>query len=213
VPDAAKPPRRLGWRVAPQVLDVASIGGGAAVGSAAVFAGFPLAAAAGAAAVAWAALRFLVLEPLDGSTRVVADGLYENDVRQILDEGERRTAQIKTLGTKIVDAGARQTVEDIGRSLDTIFKHFEEKPADVPLAQKFLAVYLDRSLSIIRRYVEYQALTSQQAADVRAKVERELLPNLKKLCEEQYDKFLDDDLRSYDTDVEVLQKTFKLESL
>jgi 5-bromo-4-chloroindolyl phosphate hydrolysis protein len=205
--------RSLRWKVTPQMLDVASVGGATVVGGAAVLGGLPLALGVGAGAVTWAALRYLVLEPLDGSNKVVADGLYETDIAQILEGGRRQTAEIKALAKQILDVEAKKEVEGIVLVLETIFSHFEDHPKDVPGAQKFLAVYMERTRSIIRRYVDYQSVPSQRAAEVRRKVEKELLPTLKQLCEDQYEKFLDTDLRTYDTDVEVLKKTIRLENL
>jgi 5-bromo-4-chloroindolyl phosphate hydrolysis protein len=207
------PVRKLSWRAKPQLLDLAAVGGGAVIGGAAVMLGFPAVIAVGSAAATWGALRFLAFKPLDPANTVVADGLYETDIAAILDDGCRRVEEIRKIAGSIGNPAVRQQVLDICVALDRIFEHFEEDPSDVPLAQRFLTVYLERTRSIIQRYVEYQPLTSAKAEETRNKVEMELLPTLRKLCDEQYDRFLDDDLANYDTDVEVLKKSIRLENL
>lgn len=202
-----------GLKMKRRTVDAVSVTAGAAAGMIAVLGGLPVAANVAIGVGAWAAVRWLVLGRLDRSAIHVGDGLSQEDVGQIIEDGLRQVRRLEELGGRVKRAAPRADVAAIGRTMRDIFEQFRENPSDVLLARKFLSIYMERAVSIVERYVEYQEYASPGAEQVRMRVERELLPRLRQLCREQYQRFLDDDIRDYDVDVEVLRKTIDFEGL
>ena len=86
----------------------------------------------------------------------------------------------------------------------------EEDPRDLRRARKFLNVYLDSAKTVTENY----AATSAKAhsPEMEAKF-RAVLDDLKKTCEEQYAKLLENDTLDLDAQIEVLKVRLTKEGL
>lgn len=123
--------------------------------------------------------------------------------------GELRSA-ISGIHSKHIKAKANAVVSVAERILADI----EQDPKDLRRARPFLNYYLDATIKIVRRYVTLsdQGVTNAEIERSKRKVE-EILDTLKDAFEKQLALLLEDDVMDLDAELEVLERTIRMEGL
>lgn len=199
-------------KIPPKVVNGASIGGGIAAGVLPLAFGGPLLLGGAAGLAVFLALKFLVLGPFDSGEQV-AEGFCEADVAEIIERGRDEALKLRWLAEEVDEWDAQTAIAQICKTLDKTFIYLDEHPQEAIKAQKFLEVYLDRAIKVIEYYVKSRDLETKKAKELRRRIERELLPLLVQACQDQYERILDAEVDSYDTDVKVLKDTLTLNGI
>lgn len=141
-------------------------------------------------------------------------GVSQADLEKALREGGGKLADLKKSVYAIQDTDVRRKGEDIVAITDKILKDIENDPKDLRQARQFLNYYLDTTLKIVRRYVELsrQSVLGADARETLAKAESSL-ETVRKAFEKQLAKLMEDDVMDLDTEIEVLERTIKMEGL
>lgn len=160
----------------------------------------------------WGATQLLLAYPSmkarEAAQRAMAEAPdYDAEIRAVVDSSQRILALAQRAADPLVRQRGQQIVEALGR----VVEHLRDDPDDLLTSQKFLSVYIQRTLAIMARYLQYESVRTPQAETVRRKVRDELLPLLLQLCEAQLQRITYDDLRALETDIDVLTKSISLE--
>ncbi len=93
-----------------------------------------------------------------------------------------------------------------------IFDYLEKNPGDLNKARQFINYYLDTTEKIVSQYVELSRRqgTNEELRETLEKVES-VLDSIGETYEKQLQNLLEDDLLDLNTEIEVLEKTIKLE--
>ncbi len=149
-----------------------------------------------------------------GSKGLGADaGITVEEVQTALGEARGRIGAIEEAakrftGDKVYEM--RQKVRDVVAAASKVLHLIEEDPRDLRRARKFLNVYLDSAKTVTENYasVSAKAHTPEMEAKYGA-----VLDDLKKTCEEQYAKLLENDTLDLDAQIEVLKTRLTREGL
>lgn len=149
-----------------------------------------------------------------GSKGLAADaGITVEEVQTALGEARGRIGAIEEAakrfaGEKVYEM--RQKVRDVVAAAGKVLHLIEEDPRDLRRARKFLNVYLDSAKTVTENYasVSAKAHTPEMEAKYSA-----VLDDLKKTCEEQYAKLLENDTLDLDAQIEVLKTRLTREGL
>jgi len=195
------------------VAEFSAIGIGAAAAGAAFILTAPLWVLPLAAVGAWSTIRVLLIPAApvvpDAPRPLSPNADYDASIAEV----EQASRRIAALSDRARDPLVRERGLEISLALNRVIAHLREDPEDLRDSQKFLAVYIERTKYILSRYVQYENIATPQAESLRQKVRDELLPLLVELCKSQLQRITYDDIRSLETDVDVLRKAITLEGL
>lgn len=141
-------------------------------------------------------------------------GISQEELEKALREGGRKLADLKKVVYAIQDTDVRRKGEQIVEITDKILVDIKNDPKDLRQARQFLNYYLDTTLKVVRRYVELSrhSVLGAEAKETLAKVEA-TLETVRKAFEKQLAKLMEDDVMDLDTEIEVLERTIKMEGL
>lgn len=196
------------------LLEFTSLGAALISGGAVYLTTTPIWAAPLAAVTTWGLLRIIVVQPIakaQARRALIEDDDLDYD--EAIAEVRASADKILKLSGQARDPVVRERGAEIVNALNKVIRHLLEDPDDVVASRRFLAVYVERAKGILQKYIQYEQLNTQQAQVVREKVRDELLPLLVTLCEHQLQRITYDDLRSFETDIEVLKKAIQLEEI
>ena len=141
-------------------------------------------------------------------------GLSPSKVREIVYQGHRKVSSLRSTVNIIRNKEVRLKGLEICKLADAIFDDFKEDPKDIKSARKFINYYLDATISIITKYknLHNSKVDSEEARNAIEKSE-ETLDTIKAAFEKQLQKLLENDVMDLDTEIELLQKTLKMENM
>lgn len=143
-----------------------------------------------------------------GNLDKVSTGIYKDTIKKALEQRK----EIETLSRKIQDSNIKNKVKLILQSLDAMFENFEKDPRDIKISRQFLGYYLDATIKIIRKYIDLseQKVLSPELTESLRKVDS-ILTSIKEAFDKHHAKLLNNDIMELDTEIEVMEKTMKLE--
>ena len=141
-------------------------------------------------------------------------GVQDKDLQRVLREGYEKQQILKNLRIKIMKPEIREKLSRIIDVVDRIYADFKKDPKDVKAARQFLNYYLDSTIAIVQKYIEL-TVHSGASADVETSLRNteELLDKIHAAFEAQLSKLLENDTLNLDTEIQLLEKTFKMEGL
>ncbi len=141
-------------------------------------------------------------------------GVQDKDLQRVLREGYEKQQILKNLRIKIMKPEIREKLSRIIDVVDRIYADFKKDPKDVKAARQFLNYYLDSTIAIVQKYIEL-SVHSGASADVETSLRNteELLDKIHAAFEAQLSKLLENDTLNLDTEIQLLEKTFKMEGL
>jgi 5-bromo-4-chloroindolyl phosphate hydrolysis protein len=149
-----------------------------------------------------------------GAKGVAADaGVSAEEVHEALTEARGRIAALEEAGKRLAGATAyelRQKIRDIVAAAGKVLHLIEEDPRDLRRARKFLNVYLDSAKTVTENYAATSAKAPSPEMEAKFKA---MLDDMKKTCEEQYAKLLENDTLDLDAQIEVLKTRLTREGL
>ncbi len=133
---------------------------------------------------------------------------------RLLSQGYAGIKEIRSLEGRIRNEEVRRKVEAICDIGDKILANIEKNPKDAGLARKFFTYYLDTAVKIVARYIEIsrQNLNDPNVARTLQRAEG-ILDSIRDLFERQHARMFEDDVFDLDTEMELLEKTIKMEGL
>lgn len=172
----------------------------------------PAAIAIGAGAL----LGFVLTYGLDarGEKGVDANsGVSVQEVQEALAEARGRIGAIEEAAKKLTGSTAyelRRKIRDVVTAASKVLQLIEEDPRDLRRARKFLHVYLDGAKTVTENYASTSAKAPSPDLEARFNA---VLDDMKKTCDEQYAKLLENDTLDLDAQIEVLKLRLTKEGL
>jgi 5-bromo-4-chloroindolyl phosphate hydrolysis protein len=144
----------------------------------------------------------------------ISEGIDKKQYNEIIQSGADKLKTLKTYIEKIKTKEVKDKVNAINTVVEKIIDDIKKDPKDVKLAKQFLNYYLDTTILILNKYIDIssQDMKSKKIKDTLVKVEN-LLDTIKAAFEKQLEKLYSDDLLNLDTEIQVLEQTFKVEGL
>jgi len=142
------------------------------------------------------------------------NGIKEEELRKTVKEGLDKVKEMRIISLTIKDKIVKQKVDDIFNIVEKIFDDFKKDPNDIKASRQFLGYYLDSTIKIIKKYAEIsdQNINSEVVRSTLSRTEK-LLDTIKTAFEKQLSHLLQNDILDLDAEVEVLDKTLKMEGL
>lgn len=143
-----------------------------------------------------------------------AYGVTSEELKEVLRTGLEKQQRLKELQKRVPKREIRESVEKIIDVVDRIYEDFKKDPKDIRTGRMFLNNYLDSTLTIIEKYVDLVShkVRGGELEKTLQKTE-ELLDKIHRAFELQLSKLLEDDALDLSTEIEVLEKTLKMEGL
>lgn len=153
-----------------------------------------------------ALLGFYLLYGFDRRLKLSSD----KDVATALEEAYRKLERLETAGDNIRSRDFRDRIRRIAGWGERILDRIGDDPEDFRRARKFLNVYLDGAQQVTDKFARTQGDTDTAELEENF---RTLLADMEKVCEEQYQHLMDNDLVDLDVQIEVLTTRLKREGV
>ncbi|HMV41007.1 MAG TPA: 5-bromo-4-chloroindolyl phosphate hydrolysis family protein [Leptospiraceae bacterium] len=133
---------------------------------------------------------------------------------EILQEFRRKTNQLRIHSNSIRNSKIKAKVEDILSVLQKLDDNFIKDPSDIARARQFLVYYMDSTVKIVQFYIDLSAQNSnsKEVKDALTKGES-ILDLILHSFEVQHAKLLSNDVMDFNAEIEVLEKTLKMENM
>lgn len=141
-------------------------------------------------------------------------GVSEAQLKEALEKGRGKLSTLERASARIDAPRVKQKAARICETVRKILDDIKEDPADLRPARKFLGYYLDSTIKIVERYNDLAAkgVNDPDVQASLAKVESSLT-TIQAAFEKQLAQLLQNDVMDLDTELEVLEKTIKMEGL
>jgi 5-bromo-4-chloroindolyl phosphate hydrolysis protein len=140
-------------------------------------------------------------------------GITPRKIRSIVGKGKRKIKKMKKIAQTIDNPKIQERIHNISGITEKIFLNFTKDPKDVKAARQFLNYYLDATIKIIKQYSVLSKMnTDKKNREVLKKAE-DLLGTIEKTYEEQLQKLYEDDFLDLDTEIQVLERSIKLDGI
>ncbi len=128
--------------------------------------------------------------------------------------GARKLAELKHAAERVNDERVRAQAHAVCDSVARILSDIREDPKDLRPARKFLDYYLDATIKVVDRYVALSAknVTNDEMQALLTRAE-DSLDTIKSAYDKQLEQLLENDVMDLDTELEVLERTIKMEGL
>lgn len=131
-----------------------------------------------------------------------------------LRDGAQKLAQLKHASERVTDERVRAKAHAVCDSVARILSDIREDPKDLRPARKFLDYYLDATIKVVERYV---ALSSKNVSNAEMQTlltrAENSLDTIKSAYDKQLEQLLENDAMDLDTELEVLERTIRMEGL
>lgn len=155
-------------------------------------------------------------KPRPGTLRVDLSGLNmsQEEFNTALAKGAQKLADLKRASERISDQRVRGKAYAVCDSVARILSDIREDPKDLRPARKFLDYYLDATIKVVDRYASLssKSVQSEDLSTSLTKVE-ESLDTIKSAYDKQLAQLLENDVMDLDTELEVLERTIRMEGL
>ena len=141
-------------------------------------------------------------------------GISRSDLLAALRQGGIQVGELRSAISGIPSKKIKAKASAVVSVAERILADIEQDPKDLRRARPFLNYYLDATIKIVTRYVSLsnQGVISPDIEQSKRRVE-EILDTLKGAFEKQLALLLEDDVMDLDAELEVLERTIKMEGL
>ncbi len=145
---------------------------------------------------------------------IVADGVTQQDMQEILAEGVEKLDELKAASLKISEADIRTKLDNIISAASSIYADIQKDPKNIRQARKFISYYMDTTGYIVHRYIEISADRSylNEGDDMLGRIS-DSLDSICALFKKLKGKLMEDDLFDLDTEIKLLEQTIKSEGI
>jgi len=191
---------------------VAGVLGGTAFAALLILFGSVGWAVAGAAAAYGAG--HLIARPKPQTRNIKVSGVTQAQLTAALRDGASKIDELKEATSRIRSQQVKKKAVAVIDIAERILEDIETDPRDLKRARPFLNYYLNATIEIVRRYVSLsgRGVSSSEIRESMKKVE-ELLETLRAAFEKQLALLLEDDVMDLETELEVLERTIRMEGL
>ncbi|HPB81116.1 MAG TPA: 5-bromo-4-chloroindolyl phosphate hydrolysis family protein [Spirochaetota bacterium] len=139
-------------------------------------------------------------------------GISASEAKRVISESTSKVKEIRAMTMKVRNNQVAEEIRDICKSAMDIIENFKKDPKDIKKAKQFINYYLDSTVKIVTRYVELSETKNiTPEIDKSLKKVEGILQTIRESFERQLEKLLQDDLLDLDVEVEVLERTMRLE--
>lgn len=139
-------------------------------------------------------------------------GISASEAKRVINESTSKVKEIRAMTMKVRNNQVAEEIRDICKSAMDIIENFKKDPKDIKKAKQFINYYLDSTVKIVTRYVELSETKNiTPEIDKSLKKVEGILQTIRESFERQLEKLLQDDLLDLDVEVEVLERTMRLE--
>lgn len=139
------------------------------------------------------------------------DGKY---AEKVLDELREKIKELKQHSSVIQNKNVREKADGIIVTVEKIYSVFEKAPENISKARQFLIYYLESTVRILKGYVELKAENSN-SAEIKNALEKaeSVLDVIFQAFQMQHSRLLSHDVMDFKAEIEVLERTLKMESM
>jgi len=137
-------------------------------------------------------------------------GVGRDHFSQTLSEAYAKIDRINESRLRIQSLEFQQRLASIVEGSQRILRAIEEDPRDFRRARKFLNVYLDGIEKVSEKYVQTHPKSQTPVLEENY---RNLLVDMENVCNEQYDRLMQNDVLDLDVQIEVLSTRLKREGV
>ena len=149
-------------------------------------------------------------DPTESSVSADGHGVSREEMSEALSEAYGKLDRINQARRGIASREFQNRLGFIASSTEKILETIERDPRDLRRARKFLHVYLDGIQKVTEQYAETHKETNSTELEQNYRV---LLADMEKVCKEQNEKLLQNDVFDLDVQIEVLSTRLKREGL
>ncbi len=166
------------------------------------------------AILAYVAIDLIFSQRKKQQIEVTLKKVQNEEVDKVIREATKKIDTIGSYITKIKKVEIKDKVSEICLVGRNVIKEIQRDPKDVRVAKQFLSYYLDATVYIVEKYAELAAvgLSSGDINKRLSKVEG-MLDTIKNTFIKQHERLLDNDLMDLDVEMDLLEKTIKIEGL
>ncbi len=138
--------------------------------------------------------------------------MSNQDFKNIIRVNRNKIGNLRSFIFRIDDRAVKADVTEIADSSKWIIDNLEKNPSDLNGTKRFINYYLDATINIIKKYVEFQkgeGYTEEQMKSLEKS--KETIKLINKSLKQQKMKLLDNDFLDLKVEMEVLEKTLKVE--
>lgn len=153
-------------------------------------------------------------QPKPNDLIVGVSGITREMFDETIKQGEAGYKELRWYTEQIKERAIKDKGLKLCDLVQRIIQDVKEDPKDVKAAQKFFSYYLGTALKIIKEYVDLSAknITNLEIERIKLNVGK-TLDMLIGAFEKQLAKLLEDNLLDLDTEIQVLQRSLKMEGL
>ncbi len=134
--------------------------------------------------------------------------------KEILQEFQKKINELKLHSSGIKNLKIKNKAEEIISVVEKIYSNFEKDASDISQARQFLLYYMESTVKIIELYVDLSSQDSNSKELKTALTKGEaVLDLILHAFQVQQSRFLNNDVMDFNTEIEVLEKTLKMESM
>ncbi len=165
-------------------------------------------------AAAYFGIYFVLAPEKEKDVELHMNGVTPEMLDKTLKEGAQRIKIMRSYIPKVKKTEIKAKLEAITVLIEKIYEDFQKDPKDIKAARQFLNYSFEATLQIINRYTELQkqAGVSEQVRSSLTKVEK-LLDTIEEAFEKQLAKLLQDDIMDLDTEIQLMENTFRLDGI
>jgi len=140
--------------------------------------------------------------------------ITQEDFEKALRTGAVKLTQLKRASENVSDERVRAKAHAVCDSVARILADIREDPKDLRPARKFLDYYLDATIKVVDRYVSLSSknVSSEEMQALLTRAE-DSLDTIKSAYDKQLEQLLENDVMDLDTELEVLERTIRMEGL
>jgi len=141
-------------------------------------------------------------------------GKTEDQVKQLIRDGYKKVGSIFKASEKINNEEFSEKIQRICISARNIYDDLEKHPNDIQRAGSFLNYYIDTTVKIVNKYVEFT-----EHKDLLPDVDKSLvkfenvIDSIEENFNKQFAKLYQDDIFDFDVEIQHLEKMLKMEAL
>lgn len=141
-------------------------------------------------------------------------GITQEQFKAALAQGAGKLVKLKQATGAVRDESVRAKANAVCDAVARILTDIREDPKDLRPARKFLDYYLDATITVVERYnaLASKGVTSDEARESLTRAENSL-DTIRSAYEKQLEQLLENDVMDLDTELQVLERTIKMEGL
>ena len=137
------------------------------------------------------------------------------ELRQLMDDAEADLNAIHScIATIRQQPAITENTQRLYETGERILSYLRTNPQKITIARRFINYYLDTASGILRKYIAVQdtQLETEEMTRLRSKTESALVI-LNDAFKKQFERLMENEIMDIDSDIDLLEKTLKMEDM